>query len=304
MTAPSRTPKKQCARPPSFYPVTPSPLKGRALPAPTFDDEDDDNFFSSPKIIARKENAARPRSNIFAPEDDDNLFLAAPSSAQSRSIFPPSSSPMPMRTPVKQTPTAFQTPSRPALSLKPANSPTTVGTKRKPTAMSYNTPEQQYMLTPLTVKSSMSDADSEAFGFDRLAPLPAPSFLVRTPQTRAETEQYLKNQEDSLGKLKIQDRDPSGEESGYDSGAEIGRPGSRSGGSIFLDDSSKRLPQLALLIGKSLKKDEVAEDISPGGHINKRRARSRPVSAELLAATPAPSKDKQVCYIAVAPTCN
>lgn len=44
-------------------------------------------------------------------------------------------------------------------------------------------------------------------------------------------------------------------------------------------------------------KDEVVEAMSPGDHVNKRRARSRPVSAELLssvASTPAPNSS-QVC---------
>ena len=55
----------------------------------------------------------------------------------------------------------------------------------------------------------------------------------------------------------------------------------------------KRSPGLALRVGKGLSNDnEVVESISPGGHVNKRRARSRPVSTELLrsvANTPAPS---------------
>lgn len=44
--------------------------------------------------------------------------------------------------------------------------------------------------------------------------------------------------------------------------------------------------------GRAEKNEEVAEAISPGGHITKRRARSRPVSLELLESvrnTPSPS---------------
>lgn len=45
--------------------------------------------------------------------------------------------------------------------------------------------------------------------------------------------------------------------------------------------------------GKGREKEEVAAAISPGGHINKRRARRRPLSAELLESvgrSPSPSK--------------
>lgn len=45
-----------------------------------------------------------------------------------------------------------------------------------------------------------------------------------------------------------------------------------------------------LPVTKSKNKEEVAEAISPGGHIVKRRARSRPVSAELLESTFKPPK--------------
>ena len=58
---------------------------------------------------------------------------------------------------------------------------------------------------------------------------------------------------------------------------------------------SRKSPGLAVLIGRNIQKeDEVVEAMSPGGHVNKRRARSRPVSAELLAATPAPSRNNEV----------
>ena len=62
------------------------------------------------------------------------------------------------------------------------------------------------------------------------------------------------------------------------------------GNSLFLSKqriSMKGTQPLKSLVfrpsaSKGKEKEEVAEAISPGGHIVKRRARSRPVSAELL----------------------
>ena len=53
-----------------------------------------------------------------------------------------------------------------------------------------------------------------------------------------------------------------------------------SGNALFI--GKKQLNNMNSPIGKGKDKEEVAEAISPGGHIVKRRARSRPVSAELL----------------------
>ena len=149
------------------------------------------------------------------------------------------------------------------------------------------------MLTPLNVTSSTSDVGDGEFGFERLMPLPAPSFLTKTPQTKLD-EEHLKRQTDSMGKLKIRDRAQSGDESGYDSSAEPKRErdGEKkiyaAGAPPTTLKKPKKSPGLALLIGRSINdEEEVIESMSPSGHVNKRRARSRPVSAELLAATPA-----------------
>ena len=53
-----------------------------------------------------------------------------------------------------------------------------------------------------------------------------------------------------------------------------------SGNALFI--SKQQLNDLNSPTSKGKDKEEVAEAISPGGHIVKRRARSRPVSAELL----------------------
>ena len=102
--------------------------------------------------------------------------------------------------------------------------------------------------------------------------------------------------------LSIRDLDHSGDESGYDSDPDANgtiEKQSRlfmggAGGSAALFSSIKarqrtkatvkgKSPGLEILTRAGLVNDEeVAEAISPGGHVTKRRARSRPVSSELL----------------------
>lgn len=308
--SPVRRPVTEYHTPPRFPTKPPkhlsplmntSPMKRRSLPVCSVDEDD---VFSSPmasyRLVSDKDTSpVRPRSNLFDTDDDDALFLAPQSPSNTRTLFPPSSSPMPLRTPVKQVSNIFETPARPVFSAAPTNSPfaalpvTTVGTKRKPTPISFSTPERSCMLTPLSVTHSVSDLnDGEPFGFERLAPLPAPSFATTTPVSKADAEAHLKRQSDSMRRLKIQDRDLSGDESGYDStaGTKRERESDRkrpTASPSTLKAKAKKSPGLALLIGKS-SEDEVIESMSPGGHVNKRRARQRPVSAELLAATPAP----------------
>ncbi|THH02616.1 hypothetical protein EW026_g331 [Hermanssonia centrifuga] len=266
---------------------------------------EEDDFFSSPMprvypTATLKENASKPRSHAFEDDDDDDgLFQVAASST----FLPPSSSPMPLRTPVKQTLYAKHLPDRPILSVRTTNSPfmstAATGTKRKPPAYSFTTPERKHMLTPLSTTSAQQDGDDEfnIFAFDRLT---APKFgVVRTPQTRAETELYLKKQEDSMTRLKIVDRDCSGEEAGYDSGVEMGQSDEVTCMRLFNEETSSSVGRgkaaahaagLSLVTKKSLvKEEEVVESMSPGGHINKRRARSRPVSQELLSAANTPA---------------
>ncbi|KAJ7045667.1 kinase-like domain-containing protein [Mycena alexandri] len=117
---------------------------------------------------------------------------------------------------------AKRVPSRTPLSLNT----NTHGTKRKSTA------------TPLRLAQGASSV------FHRLAPLPAPQFTTRTPQSAAETDAHLHTHTATLTRLRIDD--------------EFGRT------------------------------EEVVEACSPGGHITKRRARSRPVSQELLQGSPSP----------------
>jgi mitosis inhibitor protein kinase SWE1 len=91
---------------------------------------------------------------------------------------------------------------------------------------------------------------------ERLAPLTAPRFPTRTPQTKAETDIALKTQAETMKKLRICDLDVSEDES--DAGD---------------------VEQARLFLTRD---DEQATHISPGGHVTKRRIRSRPTSSEML----------------------
>ncbi|KAH8108041.1 hypothetical protein BXZ70DRAFT_32242 [Cristinia sonorae] len=273
--------------------LTPSPLKRQAMPQPM----DEDDVFSSPLPASfspapGRDTAATtsrpPRARLWQEKDgDDDGYFLAPSSSNSHPLVP-SSSPMPLRTPIKKS-------SRPALSTKHLNSPTSAaaaGTKRKPVPVAFATPSRKRTLTPLTTAREADDGESSALGFDRLAPIAAPRF-TRTPHTKAETEFTLGRQTDSMTRLRIQDRDThgmSGDESGYDSGPELHElsgAGKRLAPTTVKGKGKMKPPPLLpnpgfnLLLKGKVHEDEVVEAISPGGHVTKRRARSRPVSAEL-----------------------
>ncbi|KAI0371183.1 hypothetical protein BV20DRAFT_1051922 [Pilatotrama ljubarskyi] len=290
--------------------LTPSPLRRHAVPIPPPIEQDD--VFQSP---LRAYSAYSHRSSLdqeasMAVDDEDDLFLG-PSSSSSSHIIPPSS-PAPLRTPLR-TPIKDPrqlSPDRAALSARHLNvapalaGAASAGTKRKPTPI-CTTPSRARTMTPLNVASALpshSQPDSANMLFDRLAPLSAPRFSSRTPQTKAETELHLKKQAETMTMLSIRDLDHSADESGYDSGPDAKRtienqhrlfmatPGGSPAPLSSIKPRSRvkpaarvKSPGLEVLIRKGLTNDaEVAEAISPGGHITKRRARSRPVSAELL----------------------
>jgi mitosis inhibitor protein kinase SWE1 len=125
---------------------------------------------------------------------------------------------------------------------------------------------------------------------DRLAPLAAPKFTARTPQSKAETDAYLKRQTATMTKLKISDNNNIVSDDEFqgilnDSGCEMDDEDLEN--PLFLGKHQLNVKRsqpliLHLPVTKGKKKEEVAEAISPGGHIVKRRARSRPVSADLL----------------------
>lgn len=153
------------------------------------------------------------------------------------------------------------------------------GTKRKSLAQNSNTPLRSHVLTPLETVSPKRDEQSSAHPviFGRLAPLSAPKFVTHTPHAKMETEVHLRKQTTSLTKLKLTDFSQPGNEFGsaMDSGCELDDGDE----DLFREDVRQAANrQLFTLKGEA----EVVEAISPDGHVNKRRARSRPVSSELL----------------------
>jgi mitosis inhibitor protein kinase SWE1 len=308
--------------------LTPSPLRKRPL-FPHVTDEDDDSdfdiFLQSPFQSPPQRFHAHPAKPLPIRTDDDEggIFLSAqptqPLPFSSFAPFPPSSS-QPLRTPVKQ---AHRTPSHSYLSIKHLNAqphPSAAsafvmgGTKRKESGPDFSTPLRQRNVTPLGISSAQNaGGDPGSVSFDRLAPLPAPSFTTpQHTQSKAETEVHLKKHTETMTKLRICDLDDSDDDNDEESRGPlfsrsvIGNAQSRSTG--YAADGAKshtkattnakakiKSSSLGRSLGASLlaiaqnkskkgkgKVEEVVEAISPGGHVNKRRARSRPVSQDLL----------------------
>lgn len=279
--------------------LTPSPLRQQPLFPNPFNPalvDPDDFFLQSPfKSPAQAHHlhtvyTTKPQP-IPSDDDDGSIFL---SSSSSYSPFFPTSTSQPLRTPVKQ---IHRFSSRSALSIKQINSVPApydalgsathvgVGTKRKSTTHT-STPIRRHNLTPLVISSQRNSA-SDTVMLDRLAPLPAPKFVASTPQSKAETDAHLKRQTATLTRLKLSDFvEPVGELDGLpeDSGCEMGDDDHLFSGSH--DRSARK--------GKGKGKEEVAEAISPGGHIIKRRARRRPLSTELLESARSPSSSTKV----------
>ncbi|KAG6842142.1 hypothetical protein C0991_001635 [Blastosporella zonata] len=280
--------------------LTPSPLRQRPLFPNPFNPvlaDPDDLFLQSPfKSPAQAHHLhtlyTTTKPQPISPDDNEgSIFLASPSSSSFSPFFPTSAS-QPLRTPVKQ---IHRFPSRSVLSmtqpksvLAPFDVPASatrvgVGTKRKSTPHS-STPIRQHNLTPLVIASQRTNSTTDVVMLDRLAPLPAPKFVASTPQTKAETDAYLRRQTATLTRLKLSDYVEPGDESEAmqnDSGCEMGDD-------LLFSDAKLKLAAN----GKGKDKEEVAEAISPGGHIIKRRARRRPLSAELLESVRSPSPSK------------
>ncbi|KAF8967937.1 hypothetical protein BDZ97DRAFT_1802034 [Flammula alnicola] len=298
--------------------LTPSPLRQRPLfPISTnathVHDSDDklQSPYNSPALahFSNPFYATMPQP-ITADDEEGSIFLSSTVSASgSFTPFFTTSTSQPLLTPVKQ---GHRAPSRPALAVKSTNTlfgavvpPTEltastrvgVGTKRKSTPLT--TPLRPNNLTPLKI-SQPKEGDA-LVAFECLAPLPAPKFTVRTPQTKAETDAYLKRQTATLTRLRLTDHHGPSDDDEFDgapndSGCEMDED--EPGSALFL--SKPRLsgkggqhPKSLVFtppLPKGKEKEEVAEAVSPGGHVTKRRARSRPLSAELLEQSYKPPK--------------
>lgn len=278
--------------------TTPSPLRQRPLfPTTASSMQDSDDLFSQSPYKPTSPNPLGPKPQpISADDEEGSIFLSSgpspfTSAPVSRSLL----------TPVRP---SHRTHNRTALGPKSLNATRSstaasppagldsgsrigLGTKRK--SFIHNTPLRHHNLTPLKLASfTPDDRDKSSFLFDRLAPLPTPKTNARTPQTKAEADLYLKRQTATLTRLRISDCDGSDDDfdrGASDSGCEIGEDEANT---LFLSNArmKHKVPSMGksagrTLVNKGKLNEEVAEAISPGGHVTKRRARSRPVSAEL-----------------------
>jgi mitosis inhibitor protein kinase SWE1 len=224
----STPPRFQSANRSSCYSpaMTPSPLKAHSM-------MDTDDLFSSPstsRLVSKR-----------GPDTTPPRFSAHSNSA-------------PLRTPMKDTESnPFHFPGE-----VPRHTDAGVGAKRKPTPLFKTTPLRKPAVTPLKVTSAApfpTHSSIDSFSFDRLAPLSAPRFSSRTPQTRADTEHALRRQAETM------------------TGLRIGNLAACAG------DSDSDLDQPKLLLDRN---DGIATNVSPGGHVSKRRVRSKPSSSVLL----------------------
>ena len=206
--------------------MTPSPLKARSM-------MDTDDLFSSPstsRLVSKR----------------------GPDSTPPR--FPTHSNSAPLRTPVKDARSnLFRLPDE-----LPRHTDAGVGAKRKPAPLFKTTPLRKPAVTPLKVASAApfpTRSSIDSFSFDRLAPLSAPRFSSRTPQSKADTDHALRRQAETMTKLRIGNL------------------------AACADDSDSDLDQPKLLLSRN---NGIATDVSPGGHVSKRRVRSKPSSGELL----------------------
>ncbi|KAG2128324.1 uncharacterized protein EDB93DRAFT_1184674 [Suillus bovinus] len=281
--------------------LTPSPLRRRPLfpadarykadaPAQKQDHDDSDIFlqspFKSPPVMHRLYPVPHPKP-IMLDDDEATLFLSSSSAVPSP--FFHHTSTQPLRTPVKDS-------HRSILAAKQLNSQPAhrvgVGTKRKSAQSGggdFSTPLRPVSsatCTPLNISAPKPDPSS-GIAFHRLAPLPAPRFTPQ-PKSKTDTDAFLRKQADTMKRLRIRDPVDSDEDWGIiededSDGEPIQRlPTVRKCKSRSISPKKSLLINAAPVPQKGSSRDEVTEAISPGGHIIKRRARSRPVSIELL----------------------
>jgi mitosis inhibitor protein kinase SWE1 len=295
--------------------LTPSPLRQRPLfPTPASPMKDSDDLFSQSPYTSPNNSISIPQP-ISADDEEGSIFLSSPPFSA-----PPASTSRLLVTPVKQ---SHRPRARTALTEKHFNVPRSplsefssgsqvprarigVGTKRK-TEPQATTPLRQHNLAPLKLAScTAEDRVSSPFHFDRLAPLPTPKTCARTPQTTAEADFHLTNQTSTLKHLRITDRNNSADEFASHANDSASDVDDDEANTLFYSNARMKnkvtnAGKLAgrVFVNKDRFKDEVVEAISPGGHITKRRARSRPVSAELKQLVHSPNSPGPVSYIVV-----
>ena len=251
----------------------PSPLRNRPLFSLSTNSDDmiQSPLKSLPLASYNTFFSIQPQT-IPADDEEGNIFL---STAAPTAQVPLTPLKQPRRVPGSAVPSARQqsTVVATAGDGTHAVSRSAAGTKRKSTTIT--TPLRQHNLTPLRSSQSAKLNDS-GISFDRLARLSSPKFGASTPQSKAETDAHIRCQTDTLTRLRLSDPEVIDfDDAANDSGCEMDE------GSAHRSPTMRKQSK-----SHAAKVDEVAEAVSPGGHIAKRRARSRPVSFELLEGAP------------------
>ncbi|KIK67257.1 hypothetical protein GYMLUDRAFT_156166 [Collybiopsis luxurians FD-317 M1] len=283
-----RNQQSSTRRPPLFDPSNKSPLRQRPLfpiqPGAAEDRSSSEGYLQSPHgTPVRSAWSAFASNSPFTVDDDESsIVLESPSG----SAFSPA---QPLFTPVKPV-------SRVVHGLNATPSPHAAvnlgtGLKRKSVPTRQSTPLRQHSLIPLTIASAGSKNSGDGHRFDRLAPLPAPKFSICTPQVKKDTDPYLHQETATMTRLRISDLNESEDEfeAGHDSGCDLGSgmdDDEAQGNALFMGHTEiserGKIGAALQLAGRGKDDEEVAEAVSPGGHIVKRRARARPLSDELL----------------------
>ncbi|KAI6045987.1 hypothetical protein EDC04DRAFT_2888163 [Pisolithus marmoratus] len=284
-----------------------SPMLTPSAPYSSNNNNNNHDILQSPFRSPHPHSTYKQRAlSVYAGDDDDDGSVFLSSSSTTLSPLFPAPSSHSLRTPVKPVSAISRSVLKTkALNVQPTASTSQpsaaragLGTKRKSSGQlgGFSTPPRHSVSTPLSISAAKVHPTS-GIAFHRLAPLPAPRFGTRTPQSKAETDAYVKKQAETMKRLRIRDMDNSDEDWGViengdsDSGCDDRGPGK----SLFSyklraltqktksrSTSPKKQPLVDEVPQKGNATDEVTEAISPGGHIIKRRARSRPVSQELL----------------------
>ncbi|KAI5123074.1 hypothetical protein M0805_000508 [Coniferiporia weirii] len=270
----SLSPRRQAsATPPRKQPVlmlTPSPLRRRldrdddfdAAMQLDFDDFSAATGFSTPFHPATRRTSTQQAR--FRVPDDPPKFHRPPKP------LPDDEEGLFLRSNVGHTSLPLCTPTRQSFDL--ADIPNSVSNpnfshapKRKINHMS-SSPNAKHGLTPLRIHQTTDETGTTRFA--TLAPLQAPRFL----RGRGSVGNNIGGQADTLKQMRISDR------------------------SVDLDSDSssdefssiKVRGNISRLVRPPGDTQEVIETISPDGHVAKRRARSRPVSLELMASASSP----------------
>ncbi|THH09118.1 hypothetical protein EW145_g2227 [Phellinidium pouzarii] len=267
----SLSPSRQAsATPPRRQPVlmlTPSPLRRRldfndddldAAMQLDFDDFSAATGFSTPfHPSTRQASVQQPR---FRTQNNPPTFRRPPKPPldDDEGLF--------LRSNVGHTSLPLRTPDRLSFDLTDladsgSNLSFSHAPKRKINHMS-SSPNVKHGLTPLRIHQASDEDGTKSFA--TLAPLQAPRFL----RNRGSAGNNIGGQADSLKQMRISDRSID-LESDSDSEEEFSSLRAR-----------RNISRLARPLGDA---QEVIESVSPDGHVSKRRARSRPVSLELMA---------------------